>query len=215
MFIATHKKIAEYAYEMLSDDIKSYIDTNSLIEGSYYPDVNLKYTTINHDYEGSIGILTKHIKAILKKRQDSTELGKHLGIICHFVTDYCSPYHTNATYKRRGIIEHLSYEYRTKNFPSVFAIQDYEYNHSYFTGVNKLPIELKKFIDNHMQGKKDISRELKLSLLNSYHVLNIIMKEYIKIHITKDNFISFIAPDEYALPAAAYSVSNAALNFEG
>ena len=115
MFIATHKKISECIYDMLSDGFRQYIDMNSMIKGSYFPDVNFKYTVINHDYEGTITIVNKHLKFMLEKKLPSKELGWYLGIICHFVSDYCSPYHPNNHFKKRGLVEHLIYENKTNN----------------------------------------------------------------------------------------------------
>ena len=154
MFIATHKKISECIYDMLSDEFSQYIDMNSMIKGSYFPDVNFKYTVINHDYEGTITIVNKHLKFILEKKLPSKELGWYLGIICHFVSDYCSPYHPNNHFKKRGLVEHLIYENKTNNYNWAFEIHNSEYKKSFFTGINKMPLELKNFIDKHMQSKK-------------------------------------------------------------
>jgi len=57
LLIATHKLIAGIVYDMLKAEMKNLIDRDSFIEGSYFPDMNLKYRRILHDYEHSMYII--------------------------------------------------------------------------------------------------------------------------------------------------------------
>ena len=202
MFIATHKKIASSAYDMFDIRVQGLVDKTAFIEGSHYPDTNFKYTVMCHDYEHTINIVKDKINEILHETHDEKTLGKKLGIICHFLADYCSPYHANNKYKKRNIVEHLKYERKTLNKVDFVLLQSHELQNKYFSSIKTLPEDLRVFIDKHMQGEKNMRSEVKYALLNSYHVINLIMSEYIKIHIDKNNYIDLIPVQE--IPSVAY-----------
>ena len=184
MFISTHKKIAISAYNMLNPEIKFLINKKTFINSSYYPDINFKYTVINHDYENTIEILQDNVNKILSKRQKKKTLSKKLGIICHFIADYCSPFHTNERYKNQSVIAHLNYENKTNQQNNPIFLTDIETKTRYIHNVHSISDDLGSFIKTHMQGEKNIDRELKLAVLNSYHIIALIMTYYIDLHIS-------------------------------
>ena len=208
MFIATHKKIAVSAYNMLNPEMKLLINKKAFIDGSYYPDFNFKYTVINHDYESTIEIIQNKINKILSKRQKKKELSKKLGIICHFIADYCSPFHTNERYKNQSIIAHLNYENKTNKQINQVELTDIETKTQYIHGLNSISADLYGFIKTHMQGEKNMEKEIKLAVLNSYHIICLIMTNYINLHVNNDTIIDSLPFAPFYPPkdaAAIYS----------
>jgi len=215
MFIATHKKIANSAYDMLDVKLQVLIDRDSLIKGSYLPDTNLKYAFKWHNYEDTIKFVKDKIEEILSNEHCSKTLGKKLGFICHFIADYCSPFHTNKNYNKRNLFSHINYERKTRNNLDFIFVKDYELKNRFFLSLETLVEDMEEFINKYMQGEKNIKKEAKYALLNSYHIINLIMTEYIKIHVDNYSYIDLIPL--HNMPIAAYSPSKdlvATSNFE-
>ncbi|MBN2880043.1 MAG: zinc dependent phospholipase C family protein [Clostridia bacterium] len=183
MLIATHKLIACIVYDMLKAEMKNLIDRDSFMEGSYSPDTNLKYRKILHDYEHSMYIIDSITNKMANSLYGEKWLGKKLGIICHFIADYCSPYHTNEQFKNKSLIKHLRYETKTHNSSLCLTLTgEYSTPPFDFSSTQTLSSDLKTFIDQYMQDEKNTMKELRFAILNSYSIISMIMSEYLSTH---------------------------------
>ena len=201
MFIGTHKKIAAYAYDMLAFSTQCLINKDTFIEGSYFPDTNIKYTMVIHDFPRTIGIVEEKIHEILAQRHASEALGKKLGIISHFIMDYCSPYHTNEKYKKHSLVKHLAYEKQTNNIIDELLSSFNKFTVPYPLYFNTLSEDLKSFIQIDMQSQKCMEKEVAYAVLNTIRVVNLIMEQYTALH---HRTAAYTNMPEYKIPSADY-----------
>ncbi|MEX1376406.1 MAG: zinc dependent phospholipase C family protein [Eubacteriales bacterium] len=203
MFIATHKKIAAYAYDMISFSTQCLINKDSYIEGSYFPDTNIKYTVVAHEYKRTIGIVEEKIDEILSSRHAPDVLGRNLGIVSHFVADYCSPYHTNDKYRKQSLVKHLAYEKQTNDIVDKILnnINRFTHTQPYPLYFNTLSEDLKSFIQIDMQSQKCMEKEVTYAAINTIRVVNMIMDRYISLYHMDD---AYSASGKYEIPSADY-----------
>ena len=120
MIVATHKKIAREVYHLLPKDLRIRIHKKTFIAGSFFPDINLKHSRKHHSFEKTGKTVHRLISEIIGRKLSRKSLSHKLGIVCHYISDYCCAYHSNYVYKKKSLVEHLKYEYKLdKKFDSV------------------------------------------------------------------------------------------------
>lgn len=116
MIIPTHKKIAKAVFNQFSEEIKGLVCRKSFIGGAIFPDINIKHSRKEHSYDQTFTTFNKILSDVLNRNLSRKTFSHKLGILCHYISDYCCAYHSNINCRRKSIVEHLIYEYKLDKY---------------------------------------------------------------------------------------------------
>lgn len=174
----THENIAELIISQFTEDDKRLVSRSDFKNASKAPDFELRYLTLKHTFEGSFNEVETLIEDILSKKQNRTELGYKLGVISHFISDYCCSYHSNPEFNQRNIVSHVRYEFLLSKLeisPKLLI------ENSFHTTIDTIKEDLMVFIKNNYESDEaDIHTDLKNAVSLTKYIFDLILYEYKK-----------------------------------
>lgn len=162
----THKVIATIIHQRIKQDYNINLNLNKIQWGSVCPDVLPYYKLIRHYQKESINFISKEISNLIyfcrySNLQENTNpilinyLSKKLGIISHYLSDYCCYPHAYRMTFFDDMKAHIKYESDLNVYvlSQKFKEENYEYvintkNLDLFENVDKkLKVRVKEYIE--------------------------------------------------------------------
>lgn len=162
----THKVIATIIHQRVKQDYNINLNLNKIQWGSVCPDVLPYYKLIRHYQKESINFISKEISNLIyfcrySNLQENTNpilinyLSKKLGIISHYLSDYCCYPHAYRMTFFDDMKAHIKYESDLNVYvlSQKFKEENYEYvintkNLDLFENVDKkLKVRVKEYIE--------------------------------------------------------------------
>lgn len=170
MIVPTHRKIAKKLYKQFSPEIQRQVNKKMFFVGAMHPDISIKYKKKGHYFEESASVFTDVVDQILNGNLSKAGMSHKLGVMSHYISDFCCAYHSNKECRKQSLAEHLLYEFRLDRIFNK-VVRSWEGVAPFNVLPHRFENLLASFIDTKMQEKRNIESDILNAVSCSYSFL--------------------------------------------
>jgi len=112
MKFSSHLLIGKHVQQYIIEATGVALNLSKFRYGNVHPDIRRNMYGVKHHFDDSKYIIVNILEQIKTKNMNIDDLSFSLGILCHFITDYCCLYHHHTDKYSKNILKHFLYENR-------------------------------------------------------------------------------------------------------